>query len=372
MSTPTPITVWQTTTEGAFRDPNITARWLNALRRNIVMYAFAQNLPKISAFAQILLKNSDSQPFQPDFIVQPVYGGLSEPDLQNAQPEWINATAGTMSLTDFSANYMYAKFTPAILGKAVRLNFFEIAVMQSPNVIIDQLALKMTEAHLQMMLAFMNAIMGTRGTDDSRFYGILDIIDNGINQPNYGQIDRATYTWWNAPIYLATSYMADNPPLYQVIKRAIKDYAKTFGNVYGMPGLAVTDYDTWNKIAESFTAIEQYVVANLDQVSDLRSYQVKAINIDGIWIIPDAFLSTYQKTINNQTRTCGRIFFINLDYIRFTTASPFEFYVLDWQNEFAGGDSTKRLSFATAILLGGQFWSDRPRAHFRLDDVVID
>ncbi|MEM4625792.1 MAG: hypothetical protein QXJ28_03455, partial [Candidatus Pacearchaeota archaeon] len=303
---PTPITVWQTTTGGTFQDATTTARWLNALRRNIVLYAFAQNLPKISAFANILLRRSDSQPFQPDFIIQPVYGGLTGTNLTNAQPEWVDATAGTLNLADYVADYMYAKFTPSVLGKAIRLNFFELAVMQSPNVIIDQLAIKTTEAHLQMMVAFMNSIMGTRGTNDNKFYGILDIIDDGTNQPNYGQIDRATYTWWNSPIYLGTNYIADGPPLYLVIKRAIKDYCKEFGNIYGVPGIGITDYDTWLKIAESFMAIEQYVVGNLDQIAEERSYQVKAINIDGIWIIPDAYLSTYQKTIGNETKTCGR------------------------------------------------------------------
>ncbi|MEM4619675.1 MAG: hypothetical protein QW607_05625 [Desulfurococcaceae archaeon] len=369
---PTPIPVWQTTTGGAFQDPQITTRWLNVLRRNIVMYAFAQNLPKISAFANLLLKRSDSQPFQPDFIIQPVYGGLSGTAQENAQPSWVDATTGTLDIKDFNVDVLYAKFTPCILAKALRLNFFELAIMDNPNVIIDTLAVKTTEVHMQMLLTFMQAIMGTRGTDDKKFYGIFDIVDNGVYQPNYGGLDRGIYPWWNAPVYLGTNYTADNPPLFRVIKRVIKDYAKEHGNIFGMPAIAVTDYDTWLKIAESFMAIEQYVVGTVSEIAEERRYETKAINIDGIYIIPDAYLTTYEKTIGGQTKTCGRIFFVNLDYIRFTSASPFEFYMLDWVNEFAGGDTTKRLSFATALLLAGQFWSDRPRAHFRVDDIVLN
>lgn len=363
----TPITVWQTQTGGAFQDAAKTAAWLNALRRNIVMYAFAQNLGKISVFSRLLLENSDSQPFQPDFIVQPVYGGLDATNQAAAQPQWIDATSGTINIQDFSADYMYAKFTPSVLGSTIRISLFEQAVMQSPNVIIDRLALKATESHLQMMYAFMNAIMGTKGTAENRFYGIFDLVDNGVYQPVYGQISRATYPWWNSPVFLATDYTGDNPPLYLVIKRALKDYAKNYGHIYGMPALGVTDYDTWQKITESFMQLERYVVGDIKETTDIRSYEIKAVEIDGVRIIPDAYLSTYEKTIGGQTKTCGRIFFVNFDYIRFTSASPFEFYVTDWQFELVNN----KLSYVTAILFAGEFWTDRPRAHFRLDDIVL-
>jgi len=357
----TNITVWTTQTGGAFQDAATTQRWLNVTRRNFVLYGLAQNLPKISPLAGLLLKNSDTQPFQPDFIIQPVYGGLTGTDLTSAQPQWVDATAGTVEIRDFKADVMYAKYTPSILGNAIRFGMFEQAVMQSPLNIIDLLAIKATEVFIQLLSVYANTILGTRGTDDKKFYGLLDLVDNGTAQPTYAQIDRATYPWWNSPIYDYSAIADANLPVYMNIKRVISKYAKEHGHIYGMPHVAVTDFSTFQKVLEGFINFERYIVGEVSNIAEERGYRIKGIDIDGIALFPDPYLTTYTEGTN----TYGRIFFLNLDHIRFTTANPFEFYMTDWNFELING----RLSYVSAILLAGQFWTDKPRAHFRIDRV---
>jgi len=133
-----PITPYVTDIGGGFRDTATLTRWLNVTRRNILMYALAQNLPKVSALLKLLLEKQDSQPFQHDFVIFPVYGGPDSTNQQNMQPRYINFTTGEFTKQDYFVDVLYAQFTPSGLYQTFTINIFEGAIMQSPNNIMSQ------------------------------------------------------------------------------------------------------------------------------------------------------------------------------------------------------------------------------------------
>lgn len=361
-----PITPYVTDIGGGFRDTATLTRWLNVTRRNLLMYALAQNLPKVSALFKLLIEKQDSQPFQHDFVIFPVYGGPDATNQANMQPRYIDFTTGTFTKQDYFVDVEYAKFTPAGLYQTFTVNFFEGLIMESPNNIIDTVQLKIEEAIRQMFLALQTDLMGTRGTNDQKFYGLKDIIDNGVNQPTFGGLDRATHPWWNSPIYNYTDLLGSDTgiPIYAVINRGINKYWNDHGNVYGMPKVGFTDTMTFAKIAESFMSFERYIVGDIRNIADIREYNIRGIDIGGIAIFPDPYLQPYTVT-GKTTQTVGDIYFINFDHIFFTGASPIEYYMHEWWSEVVNG----KLAFSSLCLLTGQFYTDRPRAHFVIKGV---
>jgi len=358
-----PITPYVTDIGGGFRDTATLTRWLNVTRRNILMYALAQNLPKVSALMKLLLEKQDSQPFQHDFVIFPVYGGPDTTNQQNMQPRYINFTTGAFTTQDYFVDVLYAKFTPSGLYQTFTINMFEGLVMQSPNNIIDTVQLKIEEAVRQLFLGLQTDLMGTRGTNDQKFYGLKDVVDNGLNQPEFGGLSRTTYPWWNSPVYNFNDLRAGdtNLPIYAVINRGINKYWAEYGNIYGVPRVAFTDPNTFSKIAESFVSIERYIVGETRSIADIREYNVRGLDIGGVAIFPDPYLQNYSSGGNYY----GDIYFLNFDHLYFTGASPIEYYVHEWWSEVTQG----RLAFSSLCLITGQFYTDRPRAHFIIKNV---
>jgi hypothetical protein len=122
---------------------------------------------------------------------------------------------------------------------------------------------------------------------------------------------------------------------------------------------------TFAKIAESFMSFERYMVGDVRNIADIREYNIRGIDIGGIAIFPDPYLQPYTVTVGTSTQTVGDIYFINFDHIFFTGASPIEYYMNEWWSEVVNG----KLAFSSLCLLTGQFYTDRPRAHFIIKGV---
>jgi len=280
------------------------------------------------------------------------------------QPRYIDFTTGTFTKQDYFVDVLYAKFTPSGLYQTFTINFFEGLIMESPNNIIDTVQLKIEEAVRQMFVALQTDLMGSRGTNDQKFYGIKDVIDNGVNQTVFGGLDRSQYPWWNSPVFNYQDLIGNDTglPIYAVINRGINKYWDEYGNIYGLPRVAFTDTMTFTKIAESFMAFERYMVGDVRNIADIREYNIRGIDIGGVAIFPDPYLQSYT---NQAGQKVGDIYFINFDHIFFTGASPIEYYMHEWWSEVVNG----RLAFSSLCLITGQFYTDRPRAHFVIKGV---
>jgi len=333
-------------------------RFLNTTRRNFIAYAVAQNLGRLSPVAKVLLDRADSRPFQPAWIIQPVV-----PDATNYNgPQYLTNDQFTINSTD--PTVINAQFEASLMAQTIRVGMTELVSNQSPNAVIDQVLLKTSQATLKTMLELSERLATDDGnaTVNQKFQGMRDVVDAGFFCGNFGQIDRATNTWWNSYVFDATALGAGTVPEFRVVQRAIVEYLEVTGGSFGMPNIAFCPFGTFQKIAESFQALEQYIVGDISSISQVREYETKGIIINGIPIFPEPNLTTYTNA-NNQT--VGDIYFLNLENIQFTFAEPFSFYMSEWKDEFING----RLSWMSVMLVGGNIWSDRPRAHFMLKGV---
>lgn len=331
-------------------------RLLNVTRRQFITYAVAQTVDRISPIAKVLLDRADSKPFQPAWIIQPVLPDAT----QYPAPQYL--TSNQFTIQNYAPNIVNAHFEPALLAQTARIGIYEWSSANSPNAVIDNVALKVADASLSVVreLSLRLATHDGSATVNNMFQGMQDAVDNGTLCANFGDIDRATNTWWNSYVFDANSYGAGTIPEYRVVQRVIADYLRLTKGAYGMPHIGFAPFGVWQKLAESFQAMEQYVVGNISDVAETREYETKGIIVNGIPIFPVAELPL--DDIQNKK---GRIYFLNLDHIKFTFAEPFNFWLSDWQNEYING----RLTFMSVLLVGGNLWSDLPRSHFYITNM---
>jgi len=339
-------------TGGVFQDSSQLKRFLDTTRRNFIAYAVAQNLPKISPMVRLILERADQRPFQAAFIVQPVY-----PDLSSPSPQYLD-TSGNFTINDFNAATINAIFEPAVMGNTIRLNEFEIAQADSPNKVVNELAIKVSDIGLQTFAKLTNDLIRSR-TSDKEFYGILDVI--GISGV-FGELDRTTYTWWVGTQYSYATDLGNASNIYQGIERGVNKYMKNIGSVFGLPSCGFTDYATFQRIIESFTPIERYNVGHVADITEVREHTVKGVIVGGVPVFPDPYLSPYDAGGGDYV---GDIIYLNLNNIHFSFASPFSFYTTEWQPEYINA----KLSWLSVFLIGGQLWSERPKAHLVIKGV---
>lgn len=331
-------------------------RFLNSTRRQFITYAVAQTVDRISPVAKVLLDRADSKPFQPAWIIQPVIPDAT----QYPAPQYL--TGDQFDIVNYTPNIVNAQYEASLMAQTVRVSLTEMAVMESPNAVIDQVAIKVADASLSVMreISTRLATHDESATVNEKFQGMQDIVDNGAFCNNLGNIDRTANTWWNSFVFNADDYGAGTIPEYQVVQRVIADYLRLTKGAYGMPHVGFAPFGVWQKLAESFQAIEQYVVGNISDVAETREYETKGIIVNGIPIFPVAELP-----LDDPLAKKGRIYFLNLDHIKFTFAEPFNFWLSEWKDEYING----RLSFMAVLLVGGNLWTDLPRAHFYITNM---
>ncbi len=329
-------------------------RWLNVSRRNFITYGVAQSLPKVSPLTYVLMKRSRSMPFGGAWGVSPVIS------TNYVQPQYVYGDADTFTINDTPVEVVNANYHPALMLQTVRLTYKELASYDNPNNLVDLLAKKVENATRSIFTEMCERTATDDGSPTTSFkpYGIGDIVDNGTLCTDLAQIDRATNLWWNSPIYNYETLNPDNPPLFRGVQRAIVKYLAEFGNAWGKPTVGFTSYDAFQKIAESFQAIEQYKIGDINNIASGRSYEVVGITIQGIPIYPDPYIQTYSVNGKNYSD----IYFLNLDYLELVFADPFVFYMDEWVRETVNG----RLSYMTVILTSWNLITIHPQAHFKL------
>jgi hypothetical protein len=95
---------------------------------------------------------------------------------------------------------MEAKFYWSLIGGTLVIPSFDIEVLNKGSAkLIDLLQpyVRNTEKSFAKILS--NAILGSRGTDPLKIWGLADVIDSSDPAYGaYGDISRSTYTWWQA------------------------------------------------------------------------------------------------------------------------------------------------------------------------------
>jgi hypothetical protein len=327
--------------------------YLNSLSRAIPSYVVAQNIGKLSPFVRRLLANAEIKPISFPFISQPV----AKKTINNVQKVGADMGFTVPSGIDTDLADMATAYANLALA-TLTVTDFEVEAFESgnPNVLYYTLKTRASEVWLELMDQLATWLMGTRVSgsteDTNQFYGLQDVIDDGTTNANYANINRSTNPYWNSYLWNAQTLWTDNPPTYVYVMRALAKYQK-LASTMGMPSVGFTNNAVWQKIGESFTNIERYIVADPATLEETRQYQVTGIAINGIPIFPDPYVA------NNE------IFFINWDHLKFYLSDGYAVTSSEWVNL----DLVGKLAYFSYLLIGGQLFADAPVAHFRLQNM---
>ncbi|MEM4134361.1 MAG: phage major capsid protein [Candidatus Micrarchaeia archaeon] len=343
----TPYGIYRTSAAGA-------TDFLNTLSRGIPNYIVAQNIGKLSPFTRKLLADSTSRPIGFPFVSQPVTGTIPN----RVQRLDYNMQFNVPTDIDRDFTQMMTLYANLYLT-TLYVTDFEVQAYNSgnPNMLVDNVAAMASRTWLDLMNTVATDLLGTRvsGTENTtKFYGIKDIIDNGTVNATYGNINRSTYSWWNSKVYDAATDLGydttnDAPAAYVLVMRALAKFNKD-ASTMGLPNIAFTSYGCWQKIIESFTSVEKYIIADTAKIDTIREYEVTGVVVNGCAIFPDPYI------------TDNTIYFINFDHLRFEFADGYMVTVTPWYDTTIIG----RLAFLSALKFGGQLVCDAPVSCFKV------
>jgi hypothetical protein len=326
---------------------------LNALSRAIPGFVVGQNVGKLSPLMRKLLSIAEVKAMSFPFISQPVTGTT----ISHSQYVQYDGAFNVPTSLDVDLTKMATFYANMILDTLyitdVEAKAFEAG---NPYMLYNNLKVRASLVWIGLMNTITQNLTGTRvsgGSEDTtKFYGMKDIIDDGSTNANFGNIARGTYTWWNSKIYNAASLWTDSPPAFVYVMRALSKFQNEVSTM-GMPTCGFTSQAVWQKLAESFTNIERYIVADTGKLEETREYEVTGIVIQGIPIFPDPYL------------TDNIIYFINFDHLKFDFVDGYVSVVTPWYNMTIVG----KLAYLALIIIGGQLWSDAPVSCFQLTNM---
>jgi len=318
--------------------------FLNALSRAIPSYVVAQNLGKLSPFVRKLLQDADVKAISFPFISAPVAGT----PVQHSQYVTYDGSFSLPSGPDINLTDM-ATFYANMLLDTLFVTDVEAKAFDAgnPYMLYNSLKARASLIWIGLMDTFATNLTDTRvsgGVEDTdKFYGLKDVVDTISINPNFGNIDRTTKTYWRAKVYNVTSLWTDSVPAYVYLMRALAKYQNECSTM-GMPTCGFTSYGVWQKLAESFTSIERYIVGDIAKLEETRGYEVVGIVVNGIPIFPDPYI------------TGTDLYLLNFDHLKFTFVSGYVSSMTQWFNMFIVG----KLAYLSLIIIGGQLWSDAP------------
>jgi len=325
---------------------------LNSLSRAIPNYVVAQNLGKLSPFMRKLLTIADVKAMSFPFISQPVAGT----SVDHAQYVTYDGAFNVPTSLDINLTQMATFYANMILDTLyvtdIEAKAFEAG---NPYMLYNNLKTRASLVWIGLMNTLTTNLTGTRvsGSEDTnKFYGLKDVVDDGTTNANFGNISRSTYTWWNSKIYNVTSLWTDSPSAFVYVMRSLAKYQNECSTM-GMPTCAFTSHGVWQKIAESFTNIERYIVADTGKLEETREYQVTGIVVQGIPIFPDPYISGTD------------VFYLNFDHVKFDFIDGYASVVTPWYNMTIVG----KLAYLALIIIGGQLWSDAPVSCLKLTNM---
>jgi len=333
--------------------------YLNSLSRAIPPYVVAQNLGKLSPLTRRLLEHSEVKSISFPFISQPV----AKKEINNVQKVDYNASFNVPSAVDVDLADMATFYFNLALSTFIATDFEVKAYEQgNPNVLYDAVKVRASETWIGLMSQIATWLTGTRvsgGTEDTtQIYGIKDAIDNGTVNSNYGNIDRSANTYWNSYIWDAQTLFGTGLANFIYVMRALSKYQK-LASTMGLPDVGFTSPAGFQALAESFTNIERYIVADPAKLDETRQYEVTGIAINGIPIFPDPYIA--------DDTSSTEIFFINWSHLRLVFSDGYAVTASDWKDLSITG----KLAYFSYLLFGAQLFCDAPIAHFRLQNMPI-
>jgi hypothetical protein len=272
---------------------------------------------------------------------QSASGGVSSVTVPVQGAQFVNAQwsdySGSFAQPSVQQGAYNAEFDLKLMISPVPFLGMEGAVQQDAA-IIPLIEARMNDATNVMMDAMATALYNNT-TNTQQFIGLPAAV---ANSGTYGNIDRATYTWWKSSQYAAGSVNPTRQNILQYISGTVKNGAE-------MPSFGVCGFGTWTLLAQDFVGQEQYVItpgAGFDGETNGPQAAFRALMVAGVPIYPDPYCPE------------GTVYFLNTNYLSLYIHEQGSFV-------FTGFESTLpnwQIGYVGAVLMIAELVNVKPKS----------
>jgi hypothetical protein len=272
---------------------------------------------------------------------QQASGGVSSVTVPVQGAQFVNAQwsdySGSFAQPSVQQGAYNAEFDLKLMISPVPFLGMEGAVQQDAA-IIPLIEARMNDATNVMMDAMATALY-TNTTNAQQFIGLPAAV---ANSGTYGNIDRATYTWWKSTQYAAGSVNPTRQNILQYISGTVKNGAE-------MPSFGVCGFGTWTLLAQDFVGQEQYVITpggGFDGDANGPQAAFRALMVAGVPIYPDPYCPE------------GTVYFLNTNYMSLYIHEQGSFV-------FTGFESTLpnwQIGYVGAVLMIAELVNVKPKS----------
>jgi len=272
---------------------------------------------------------------------QQASGGVSSVTVPVQGAQFVNAQwsdySGSFAQPSVQQGAYNAEFDLKLMISPVPFLGMEGAVQQDAA-IIPLIEARMNDATNVMMDAMATALY-TNTSNAQQFIGLPAAV---ANSGTYGNIDRATYTWWKSTQYAAGSVNPTRQNILQYISGTVKNGAE-------MPSFGVCGFGTWTLLAQDFVGQEQYVITpggGFDGDANGPQAAFRALMVAGVPIYPDPYCPE------------GTVYFLNTNYMSLYIHEQGSFV-------FTGFESTLpnwQIGYVGAVLMIAELVNVKPKS----------
>ena len=272
---------------------------------------------------------------------QSASGGVSSVTVPVQGSQFVNAQwsdySGSFAQPSVQQGAYNAEFNLKLMIAPVPFLGMEGAVQQDAAV-IPLIEARMNDATNVMMDAMATALY-TNTSNTQQFTGLpAAVSDSGT----YGNIDRATYTWWKSKTYAAGSVNPTRQNILQYISGTVKNGAE-------VPSFGVCGFGTWTLLAQDYVGQEQYVLtpgSGFDGDANGPQSGFRALMVAGVPIYPDPYCPE------------GTVYFLNSNYLSLYIHEQGSFV-------FTGFESTLpnwQIGYVGAVLMIAELVNTKPKS----------
>ena len=272
---------------------------------------------------------------------QQASGGVSSVTVPVQGAQFVNAQwsdySGSFAQPSVQQGAYNAEFDLKLMISPVPFLGMEGAVQQDAA-IIPLIEARMNDATNVMMDAMATSLYNNT-SDTQQFIGLPAAV---ANSGTYGNIDRATYTWWKSTQYAAGSVNPTRQNILQYISGTVKAGAE-------MPSFGICGFGTWTLLAQDFVGQEQYVItpgSGFDGDNNGPQAAFRALMVAGVPIYPDPYCPE------------GIVYFLNTNYLSLYIHEQGSFV-------FTGFESTLpnwQIGYVGAVLMIAELVNVKPKA----------
>ena len=272
---------------------------------------------------------------------QQASGGVSSVTVPVQGSQFVNAQwsdySGSFNQPSVQQGAYNAEFNLKLMIAPVPFLGMEGAVQQDAAV-IPLIEARMNDATNVMMDAMATSLYNN-STNTQQFTGLPAAVSSS---GTYGNIDRATYTWWQSKQYAAGGVNPTRQNILQYISGTVKNSAE-------VPSFGVCGFGTWTLLAQDYVGQEQYVItpgSGFDGEANGPQAAFRALMVAGVPIYPDPYCPE------------GTVYFLNTNYL--------SLYIHDQGSfVFTGFESTLpnwQIGYVGAVLTIAELVNTKPKS----------